>query len=163
MNLSVQDEILLLRAQVDYLLERFADRPELTERPVNWAALDSRAAAEQWDLLTDWTGWLRQRYQLHESIPACWYAHGPMMEELSALRTAWTRAYLAADAQLDDPLGWHDALDRALYRLRQWDRNGCRDGTHRPDLPFPDDTDHPHRERTIHADLARREQEGHQA
>ncbi len=160
MNLSVQDEILLLRAQVDYLLERFADQPALTDRPVNWAALDVHAAAEQWDLLTDWTHWLRQRYQLQESIPACWYAHSPMVEELSALRTAWAGAYLAPDAQLGDPLGWHDALDRATYRIRQWDRNGCRDGTHRPDMKVPDDTDDAHRQRAIHADLARREQEG---
>jgi len=161
-NLSLQDEILLLRAEVDYLLERFADQPELTDRPVNWAALDVPAAAEQWELLTGWADWLRQRYQLHESIPACWYAHGPMVEELSALRTAWTGAYLAADAHLGDPLGWHDSLDRAVYRIRQWDRNGCRDGTHRPDMHLPEETERIDRQRTIHADLARREQEGHQ-
>ena len=163
MNLSLQDEILLLRAQVDYLLERVADQPELADRPVNWAALDVQAAAEQWELLTDWTDWLRERYQLHESIPRCWYAHGPMIEELSALRTAWAGAYLAPDAQLGDPLGWHDALDRVAYRIRQWDRNGCRDGIHRFDMHLPDDADLTHRQRTIHADLARREQEGHRA
>jgi hypothetical protein len=162
MNLSLQDEILLLRAQVDYLLERCADQPQLTDRPVNWSALDGTAAAEQWDLLTEWTDWLRQRYQLQESIPNCWYAHGPMIEELSALRTAWAGAYLAPDAQLSDPLGWHDALDRALYRLRQWDRNGCRDGTHRPDVLLPDDTDGTDRKRVVNADLAQRNQEGHQ-
>lgn len=157
MNLSLEDEILLLRAQVDYLLERFTESPALTERPVNWAVLDAQQAAEQWGLLVEWTDWLRDRYQLHEAIPACWYAHGAMVEELSALRSAWVGAYLDPQAAPGDPATWHDLLDRTRYRIRQWDRNGCADGTHRPDLELPDDTDHSHRERTIHADLAARD------
>lgn len=71
MNLSLEDEIVLLRAQVDYLLERLSENPSVAERPVNWAALDSHQATEQWALLVDWTDWLRHRYQLHETIPAC--------------------------------------------------------------------------------------------
>lgn len=157
MNLSIEDEILLLRAQVDYLLERMTEAPALTERPVNWAALGAQQAAEQWGLLVDWTDWLRSRYQMHEAVPACWYAHGAIVEELSALRSAWIGAYLDPHAALGDPAAWHDLLDRARYRIRQWDRNGCADGTHRPDLELPDDTDHHHRERAIHADLAARE------
>ena len=156
MSLSLQDEILLLRAQVDYLLERLAESPALTERPVNWATLDADQAAEQWGLLIDFTDWLRARYQLHESLPACWHAHGALVEELSALRSAWVSAYLDPQATPADPAGWHDLLDRVRYRLRQWDRNGCADGTHRPDLALPDDTDRSHREQSIHADLAQR-------
>ncbi|GAC1323853.1 MAG: hypothetical protein NVSMB13_04370 [Mycobacteriales bacterium] len=160
MSLSVQDEILLLRAQVDYLLERLAESPALTERTVNWAALDAHEAAEQWGRLIDFTDWLRDRYQLHEHLPTCWYAHGAMVEELSALRSAWVSTYLDAEATLADPAGWHDLLDRTLHRLRHWDRNGCADGTHRPGLPLPDDTDRHHREQTINADLATRTREG---
>lgn len=153
MNLSVADEILLLRAQVDYLLERLTDPPALTDRPVNWAALDADQARHQWSLLIEWTTWLRDRYQLHETIPACWYAHGALVEELSALRSAWIGAYLDPDAQPGDPASWHDQLDRTAYRLRQWDRNGCADGSHRADLDLPDDTDHPHRAAHLNADI----------
>lgn len=164
MSLSLEDEILLLRAQVDYLLERLTDTPPLAEGPVAWGILDAPHAAEQWALLVEWTDWLRDRYQLHETIPACWYAHGALVEELSALRTAWVGAYLDPHAALGDPATWHDLLDRTRHRLRQWDRNGCADGTHRPDLELPDDTDHSHRERAIHADLAARdENEGERA
>lgn len=153
MHLSYEDEILLLREQVNYLLERLTEQPQLTEHPVNWAALDDEHAAEQWGLLVDWTDWLRDRYQLHEQIPACWYAHGPLLEELSALRTAWVGAYLDPHARLQDPSHWHEQLGGTLERLREWDRTGCADGHHRPDQALPGDTDHHHRERMIHADL----------
>ncbi len=153
MTLSLQDEILLLRAQVDYLLERLAAAPELGERPVNWSALDAHQAADQWTHLTHWTDWLRDRYQLHEHIPACWFAHGALIEELSALRTAWIGAYLDPQAALGDPAAWHDLLDRTRYRLRAWDRNGCADGTHRPDLPLPDDREQHLRNQVVHDDI----------
>lgn len=160
MSLSLEDEILLLRAQVDYLLERVADRPDLSERPVNWATLSRPDAAQQWQVLTGWTRWLRDRYQLHEHIPACWFAHGAMVEELTALRSAWTSAFLSADAAPGDPALWHDLLDRTRYRIRAWDRNGCADGQHRADLDVADDTDHQLHDRTLHDDLALRPDEG---
>lgn len=156
MNLPLVDEVVLIRAQLDYVLERLADNPAMGERPVNWAALDAHHAAEQWGLLTDWTDWIRDRYQLHETIPACWYAHGPLVEELSALRSAWVGTYLDPEARAGDGSAWHDLLDRTLHRIKRWDRTGCADGTHRPDQPPPDDTDHSHRERAIHADLCSR-------
>lgn len=160
MSLSLEDEILLLRAQVDYLLEQVADRPDLTERPVNWAVLGQSAAAEQWQLLTDWTDWLRDRYQLHETLPACWFAHGAMVEELTALRSAWTGAFLSPNASSAEPALWHDLLDRVRHRLRAWDRNGCADGVHRSDLLLPDNTDPALKETTIQHDLDQRSDEG---
>jgi hypothetical protein len=160
MSLSLEDEILLLRAQVDYLLERLAESPALVEKPVNWATLDAEQAAEQWTLLTAWTDWLRDRYQLHESLPACWYSHGAMVEELTALRSAWVVAYLDPQASPADPASWHDLLDRTRHRLHHWDRNGCADGTHRPDLEMLDDTKHQIRNDAINRDLNSRSQQG---
>jgi hypothetical protein len=151
MYLSLEDEILLLREQVNYLLERVAEQPGSSERPVNWAALDVDEAAEQWSLLIGWVDWVTDRYQLDEWLPACWYAHGPLLEELSALRTAWVGAYLDPQARLDEPARWHELLDRTLDRIGTWDRTGCRDGTHHPDQPLPHGTDHSHRERAIRA------------
>jgi hypothetical protein len=78
---------------------------------------------------------------------------------LSALRTAWIGAYLDPQARLDDPVRWHELLIGTLDRIRNWDRRGCADGTHRLDQALRDDTDHSHRERAVHADLAAREQE----
>jgi hypothetical protein len=156
MSLSLEDEILLLRAQVDYLLEKVTDAVDLTDRAITWSRLTREQAAEEWKRLCEWTDWLRDRYQLHESIPACWYAHSAMVEELSALRAAWTDAYLSPQAGLADPAAWHDLLDRTRYRLYAWDRNGCADGRHRPDLRLPDDTDDDLRQRVITDDLDQR-------
>ncbi len=159
MSLSMEDELLLLRAQVDYLLERLAESPELAERPVNWASLDSQQAAEQWALLIGWTDWLRDRYMLHAQIPACWYAHGALVEELSALRSAWIGAYLDPHAAAGDPATWHDLLDRTRHRLRAWDRNGCADGNQRADLTLPDDIDPALRDQTINDDFRHRNEQ----
>ncbi|GAC1609918.1 MAG: hypothetical protein NVS3B26_13820 [Mycobacteriales bacterium] len=156
MNLTLSDEVALLRAQVDYLLERLADHPTSDSGPVRWARLDSEQAADQWVLLIAWVDWLRDRYGLHESVPACWYAHAPLVEELSALRTAWAGAFLSADARPGDPIAWHEILDRTIGRVRRWDRTGCSDGTHRADLPICADTDLHHRERWVHEDVSGR-------
>jgi hypothetical protein len=157
MHLSLEDEVLLLREQVNYLLERLAEQPQLTEHPVNWAHLDTEQASAQWSLLVEWSDWLRDRYQLHERVPSCWYAHGPLIEELSALRSAWVGTFLDPQGRLDDPVHWHEQLERTLERIRAWDRTGCAAGTHRSDQLLRDDTDISHRERAIHADLTGRE------
>jgi hypothetical protein len=160
MSLSLEDELLLLRAQMDYVLERVAERPDLVEKPVNWAALSQTAAAEQWQLLTEWATWLRDRYQLHESLPACWFAHPAMVEELTALRAAWTGTFLSPNASPVDAVLWHETFERTRHRLRAWDRNGCVDGIHRADHDIPDDTDTALREATIQHDLDQRDDEG---
>ena len=156
MNRSLTDEVVVLRAQVDYLLERLSDDPGLAARPVDWAALDADQAAEQWGLLTGFVDWLRDRYSLQETVAACWYAHPLQLEELSALRIARVGAYQDPQARPGDGVAWHDLLDRVLARLRHWDRTGCADGRHHDDLLAADDRDLVGRERTIHADLAHR-------
>ena len=157
MQLSLTDEVVILRAQVDYLLERLADNPGLANRPVNWRDLTVDDAAEQWANLVTWINWLRDRYSLHERVPACWYAHGAVTEELSALRSFWVAAYHDKDARPGDGVAFHDALDRVLNRIHRWDRSGCADGTHRPEANPADTTSESDRERAIHADLASRE------
>ena len=157
MQLTLADEVVLLRSQMDYLLERLADNPGLTNNPVNWRDLNTDDAAEQWGRLTTWVDWLRERYTLTDRVPACWYEHAPMLEELSALRVLWVAAFLDKDATAAAAVAFHDALDRVLTRIRRWDRSGCCDGSHRPEAPATDTTDHSHRERVIHADLTARE------
>lgn len=157
MQLSLTDEVVILRAQVDYLLERLADNPGLANRPVNWRDLTRDDAREQWDLLLPWVNWLRDHYGLQERIPACWYAHTGIREELSALRSVWVAAYQDHDARPGDGLAFHDALDRVLVRIGRWDRGGCNEGTHRREQPAVDRTDQTHRDRALAADLATRE------
>jgi hypothetical protein len=98
-----------------------------------WQTLTRDQAAVAWATLIDWVDWLIERYSLDEAVPECWYRHGAIVEELDALRAAWAAAYLDARARPADAAFWHDLFDRALVRLRAWDRYGCIAGTHRDD------------------------------
>ncbi len=159
MILSLPDEIVLLRAQVDYLLEQLTEAAGAPLSSINWSSLNTDQASQQWAVLTEFVDWLRERYGLTERIPQCWFRHPAQLEELSALRLAWAGTYQhATAAHPGDAVTWHDMLDRVVGRLQEWDRTGCADGPHREQIPAPaaseDDVD---RERFIHADLAERQ------
>ncbi|HWA67427.1 MAG TPA: hypothetical protein VG899_13790 [Mycobacteriales bacterium] len=119
-----------------------------------WHALTATEAARAWTSLTGWVDWLLDRYHLEETVPECWYRHDPMIDELDALRAAWTAAYLDPNARPDEPGHWLDRLDRTLIRLRGWDRYGCTAGTHHDEVhPAPSEQARHDRERHLFADL----------
>jgi hypothetical protein len=134
-----------LRAQVQWLLARAEDPEEVVTPPrwCCWRELPRDKARALWRQLVEWVDWLIARYGIGDGIPACWYLHPALVEELTAIYAGWRSAYLAEEQNLAgwDPLTWHDALEKALHRIREWDRRGCRDGTHRPDLPPADGFD----------------------
>jgi hypothetical protein len=95
---------------------------------VNWRTLDNGAAPETWTRLRDWVDWFTHRYRIPgRKIPACWYRHGPLVEELSALHTAWLVSFDAMDAGYG-PIGWHERLAAALPRLATWYNGECHNG-----------------------------------
>lgn len=158
MTRSVEEDLLLLRRQVEGLVADLAARAATSFRPVEWRSLDRETAREEWQRLTEFVDRLTGRYGLTEAVPACWYRHPPLVEELSALHAAWLGAYLDPAAAADAGVAWHDNLDNVLERIREWDRAGCAGGTHHDDyeaLPTaPDAIDD--RRAFIDADLARR-------
>lgn len=117
--------------------------PELKQEafpplPICWRALTAQEREEQLEALNDWIRWLAQCYALdHRTVPPCWTEHGALLEELSALRTAWLTAF-AATSSGDAPLAWHTNFAAARQRLADWaSRAGCRSGEHRPDPAHP--------------------------
>lgn len=82
--------------------------------------------------LAVWVDWLVGRYHLAHAIPPCWWAHGPLVEELSALETAWHGSYEKANAPADAGIAWHEVLRRSIARLREWNVERCATGHHRP-------------------------------
>lgn len=86
--------------------------------------IDEQASAS--DELVRWVAWLIKRYGLDETIPGCWAEHAPIHEELSALRSAHAGAYDAIEGRANDLLQWHEALQRCLSRVRDWDKAKCR-------------------------------------
>lgn len=68
-----------------------------------WPELDREGSARLWSELVGWVSWLRERYELtHAALPKCWYRHGWIVEELTALMAAWQQAYHYTE---DDQLG----------------------------------------------------------
>ena len=101
-------------------------------QPIRWPHLDDEKSAEQLDELTDWVLWLTWRFNLdHRTVPDCWNQHGAVIEELSALYTAWQTAY-AQTADGDSPLAWMNQFANSRHRLTDCvARTGCRPSKHR--------------------------------
>lgn len=101
--------------------------------PITWAFLDAEEEAEQLAELTKWVDWLRWRFALeNRTVPECWAQHGPVVEELSALYTAWQASYAYSNDGAA-PLQWMTQFAFARQRLSDWNtRSGCRPGEHRP-------------------------------
>lgn len=80
--------------------------------------------------LSTWVDWLTNRYQLDQrTIPPCWTNHGELVEELSALRTAWLSSY-ALTAPGGAPLAWHEAFAQSRTRMQDSvARSGCSRNT----------------------------------
>jgi hypothetical protein len=104
-----------------------------------WHNLTPTEAARAWQTLTGWVDWLTLRYALDDTIPSCWYRHGPIVDELDALRAAWTSAYPDPNAHPTAAIAWLEILNRTLARVREWDRYGCTSGTHHDDPPATSD------------------------
>lgn len=99
---------------------------------VNWRTLTDDDAAAAWAELADWVDWFVQRYQYNTKIvPACWYKHGDLVEELSALHTAWQVSYSALDGGYG-PIGWHERLTVAIGRLASRYPSECTTGHSNP-------------------------------
>jgi hypothetical protein len=114
---------------VDALVEDILGR---RARPLRWDGLDADQAAAALAAVDRWVRWLVRRYALdHREVPPCWYRHGDLLEELSALHTAHQAAYDPAGAATG-PAEWHHTLAAARARLAvAVSRSGCRSGEHR--------------------------------
>ncbi len=125
----------LTDGELDALVDTLLANPA---RPVAWSRLPAAERPGQWAALDGWVRWLTGWYALdHREIPPCWYRHGPLVEELSALRTAHAAAY-DPRAQPTAPADWHHTLAATRARLHDWvARTGCRPAEHRDDKPQP--------------------------
>jgi len=95
-----------------------------------WRDIGRVGAALLWKRLAFWVGWLRARYPISEQLPACWWRHPELVEELTALYLAWRAAYTDPAAHLTAPADWHDRwLPGTLARVRRW--GVYCDGEHR--------------------------------
>lgn len=101
---------------------------------INWRTLDAAQARDAWAALREWVEWFAIRYRVPQStLPDCWFQHGQLVEELSALHTAHTASFHASDSGYG-PIGWHERLTAALPRMSRAYAGGCSNG-HRDITP----------------------------
>ena len=106
-------------------------------RPVDWSLVTSGDAERLWVRLDTWARWLVARYSLDaRELPRCWYLHGALVEELTALLGAHTAAFDPAQTP-NGPADWHRLFWDTRARLHDWtSRSGCSGREHRPgDVP----------------------------
>lgn len=100
--------------------------------PVRWDTLTAEAAQRELGQLATWVARLVDRYQLDaRTVPPCWPDHGALIEELSALHTAWQSSY-ALTAPGNAPLVWHASFAACRARMSEYTvRTGCTSTRHR--------------------------------
>ena len=132
---EVDIEALLARELAGYTPEpRDGTSDPLGAHVVNWQTVPDENAADEWRRLRAWVEWFTVRYTIPQStIPNCWWRHGALVEELSALHSAHTAAFDPSDAGFG-PIGWHERLAIAWARLSRAYGGGCTSG-HKPVRP----------------------------
>lgn len=94
---------------------------------VDWRRLPDDEASSEWMLLREWVEWFTVRYNIPVSVvPDCWWKHGSLVEELSALHIAHLAAFDSSDAGFG-AIGWHERLSLAHPRLQRAGA-GCASG-----------------------------------
>lgn len=100
-------------------------------RAVRWRDLPPEQAPIEWQTLRGWVEWVTTRFDVPVSlIPDCWWKHPALVEELSALHTAWRTAYDKQDSGLG-PVMWLERWHNAKARLRAAYPGSCTSG-HQP-------------------------------
>ena len=86
---------------------------------VNWRDLPDSEAAVTWAALDAWARWFIHRYNIPPAIvPDCWWKHGTLVEELSALHTLWLVSFDPLDTGAG-PITFHEHLEQSVPRLRR--------------------------------------------
>ncbi|MFC1435341.1 hypothetical protein ACEZDB_32345 [Streptacidiphilus sp. N1-3] len=100
---------------------------------VSWHKLSPQQRTVLWPEFVLWTLWLADRYELtNDQVPRqCWWRHGAVVEELTALWTSHQSAYAAEEDAGSAPYLWQDALSRAIERIGRLWLGSCRNGQHK--------------------------------
>lgn len=109
-------------------LDRDAPGSAIGALVVNWRTLEPENAQAAWAALREWVEWFTVRYNIDSTqIPDCWWRHGALVEELSALHSAHLAAFDESDSGFG-PIGWHERLALARTRWKQGYAGSCAHG-----------------------------------
>ena len=140
---EVEAQVRRLQHRVDELSGNKPPSDGVGRHAVVWRNLSIADQAVELRELAGWVEWLQVRYaSAGDWLRPCWWRHGFVVEELSALRTAWLGVYEPAEnTEATAALDWHEAAERCRERVRQVISTGpgCTVVAHKADQPVVDD------------------------
>ncbi|MET8676077.1 hypothetical protein ABZW18_00330 [Streptomyces sp. NPDC004647] len=121
--------------------------------PVIWHKLEVADRVKLWADFTSWVIRIADEYELTtEQLPhACWWEHGAVVAELTALWTGWESAYASEDDAAAGPYLWHDAFSRGVDRIGRMWLGECTNGYHSGKTRTIYGTDPAYRKKTLDA------------
>lgn len=129
------------------------DSARVRGAPVVWHKVKEEERAELWGEFTAWVIRMADTYELTtEQLPhACWWEHGAVVAELTALWTGWESAFGDEEDAAAGPYLWHDAWARGIERIgRSW-LGECTNGYHQAKSRTVWGTDPAYRKKIIDA------------
>ena len=85
--------------------------------PWNWERRDAGEIAESWTALAPWVRWFVVRYHLVGRVPACWFRHPGLVDELRALRECLAKGHHVEDrAHGEDAARLGEDMDTKLLQ-----------------------------------------------
>lgn len=90
--------------------------------PVDWRATPAAMREILWAEFVEWVEWYVENFEITtQVVPQCWAEHPTLVEELSALWTAYLASYdIASTATATLPLRWLEDAARQRDRLKTY-------------------------------------------
>ncbi|MER7194814.1 hypothetical protein [Streptomyces flaveolus] len=129
------------------------DSARVRGAPVVWHKVEEEERTKLWGEFTAWVIRMADTYELTtEQLPhACWWEHGAVVAELTALWTGWESAYANEDDAAAGPYLWHDAWSRGIERIGRTWLGECTNGYHQTKSRTVWGTDPVYRRRVVEA------------
>ncbi|MGC5264076.1 hypothetical protein ACPXCO_23960 [Streptomyces cyaneofuscatus] len=129
------------------------DSARVRGAPVVWHKVEEDVREELWAEFTAWVIRMADVYELTtEQLPhACWWEHGAVVAELTALWTGWESAFGNEEDAAAGPYLWHDAWSRGIERIGRTWLGECTNGYHQTKSRTVWGTDPAYRKKIIEA------------
>ncbi|MCX4681437.1 DUF4913 domain-containing protein [Streptomyces sp. NBC_01433] len=130
-----------------------SDSERVRGAPVAWHKVKEDEREDLWTEFAAWVIRMADVYELTtEQLPhACWWEHGAVVAELTALWTGWESAYGNEEDAAAGPYLWHDAWSRGIERIGRTWLGECTNGYHQQKSRTTWGTDPAYRKKIIEA------------
>lgn len=135
-----REKLTELDEKVEWLLGKFTPDGEQKHKPVSWSwrYATGGARAKLWQHISGYVEWINHRYFAEDHtryIPACWYRHGAVVEELTGMWAAWFAASYDHRGPTADVADYHRRFFWPGLAEIQRHISGCRDRGHQEHVP----------------------------